>query len=116
MLCLPGFGTHTHTNTQYLPHFRAFPASTWEHSSPKFRFFKANAELPNRPGFALPPVRPFKEGKGSSRIGGRTILKLLWRRTMLSFAGFGDLRPYEIQNLSSPDSCSVDFGREAPKF
>ena len=51
MLCLPGFGTHA--NTQNLPHFRAFPVSIWEHSPPKCLFFKANAKLPNRPGFAF---------------------------------------------------------------
>ena len=51
MLCLPGFGTHA--NTQNLPHFRAFPASIWENSLPKCLFLKANAKLPNRPGFAL---------------------------------------------------------------
>ena len=51
MLCLPGFGTHA--NTQNLPHFRAFPAGTQEHSPPKCLFFMANAKLPNRPGFAL---------------------------------------------------------------
>ena len=51
MLCLPGLGTHA--NTQNPPHFRAFPASIWEHSPPKCLFFKANAKLPNRPGFAL---------------------------------------------------------------
>ena len=54
MLCLPGFGTHA--NTHNLPHFRAFPASIQEHSPPKCLFFMANAELPNRPGFALLPV------------------------------------------------------------
>ena len=61
MLCLPGFGTHA--NTQNLPHFRAFPASIQEHSPAKCLFFMANAELPNRPGFALlqwhPPVRKY---------------------------------------------------------
>ena len=36
MLCLPGFGTHA--NTQNVPHFRAFPASIWEHSPPKCLF------------------------------------------------------------------------------
>ena len=41
MLCLPGFGTHA--NTQNLPHFRAFPASIWEHSPPKPFVFKANS-------------------------------------------------------------------------
>ena len=51
MLCLPGFGTHA--NTQNLPHFRAFPASTQEPSPPKCLFFMANAKLPNLPGFAL---------------------------------------------------------------
>ena len=51
MLRLPGFGTHP--NTQNLPHFRAFPASIQERSPPKCLFFKANAKLPNRPGFAL---------------------------------------------------------------
>ena len=51
MLCLPGFGTHA--NTQNLPHFRAFPASIWEHSPPKCLFCMANAKLPNRPVFAL---------------------------------------------------------------
>ena len=56
MLCLPGFGTHT--NTQNLPHFRAFPASIWEHSLPKCLFFKANAKLPNCPGFALLQTPP----------------------------------------------------------
>ena len=51
MLCLPAFGTHA--NTRNLPHFRAFPASIWEHSLPKCLVFKANAKLPNRPGCAL---------------------------------------------------------------
>ena len=55
MLCLPGFGTHA--NVQNLPHFRAFPASIQEHSPPKCLFFMANAKLPNRPLFALPPVQ-----------------------------------------------------------
>ena len=54
MLCLPAFGTHA--NTQILPPFRAFPASTQEHSPPECPFFMANAELPNRPGVALLPV------------------------------------------------------------
>ena len=52
MLCLPVFGTHA--NTQNLLHFRAFPASTQEHSPPKCLFFMANAKLPNRPGFCPP--------------------------------------------------------------
>ena len=51
MLYLPGFVTHA--NTQNLPHFRAFPAGIQEHSPQKCLFFNANAELPNRPGFAL---------------------------------------------------------------
>ena len=51
MLCLPGFGTHA--NTQNLPHFRAFPASIQEHSPPKCLFLMVNAQLPNRPAFAL---------------------------------------------------------------
>ena len=59
MLCLPGFGTHA--NTQNLQHFRAFPASTQEHSPPKCPFLMANAQLPNRPGFALLPVQPLSE-------------------------------------------------------
>ena len=37
--------------TQNLPHFRAFPASIRERSSPKCLSFMANARLPNRPGF-----------------------------------------------------------------
>ena len=58
MLCYQDLGTHT--NTQNLPHFRAFSASIQEHSLPKCLFFMANAKLPNRPGFALllfPPWR-----------------------------------------------------------
>ena len=42
-----------HASTQNPPHFRAFPASIWEHSPPKCLFFKASAKLPNRPGFVL---------------------------------------------------------------
>ena len=58
MLCFPGFGTHA--NTHNVPHFRAFPASNWEHSPPKCLFFKSNAELPNRPGFVLPQAKSRK--------------------------------------------------------
>ena len=53
-LCLPAFGTRA--NTQNLLHFRAFPASIQEHCPPKCLLFMANAKLPNRLGFALPPV------------------------------------------------------------
>ena len=62
MLCLPGFGTQA--NTQNFPHFRAFPASTQEHSPPKCLFFMANAKLPNHPGFAL--LHPPALGKGEA--------------------------------------------------
>ena len=51
MLCLPVCGRHA--NTQKLPHFRAFPASIQEHSSPEMPIFHGKRELPNRPGFAL---------------------------------------------------------------
>ena len=66
MLCLPGFGTHA--NTQNLPHFRASPASIQEHSPPKCLFFMANAKLPNRPGFALLPVRTSDSATSTCRV------------------------------------------------
>ena len=81
MLCLPGFGAHA--NTQNLPHFRAFPASIWEHSPPKCLFFKANAKLPNRPGFALPGSESLYMSKDGS----------IWQLFVLCLLALGDTVP-----------------------
>ena len=85
MLCLPGFGTHA--NTQNLPHFHAFPASTQEHSPPKCLFFMANAKLPNRPGSALTCSKPKgaeKKRTLQQRPFGQPFLRTLAHRRLIS--------------------------------
>ena len=54
---------------------------------------------------------PSKEGKGTNRTGGSTILKLIWGGNLLYFAGFRNLQPYETWKFRI---CSESVTRVSP--